>query len=201
MSNLIEVIASIRSAGGSITVDGGEIKVSAPPGTLSPDDRSALAKNRETLISILPSVDPERESIQGGEIVDGDQIEVTGEIAIAAATPSPWWWSGELSRQDNQVLDDFMAYDPELGPAGEVEQIVLTEGCERCGSILGWVDVQGVEHCLGHEKPSLRSYARQAATLRENAAQRLADPSVPMYGRARPYRGRKQRARFAGAAK
>ncbi len=103
-----------------------------------------------------------------------------------------------MDRFDNQKLDDFMSYDPELGPAGEVEEIVLIDGCEQCGAILGWLDIQGAAHCLGHEKPSLRSYTRMAAALREKAAERLADHKVPMHKRQMPYKGRKQRARFAG---
>ncbi len=54
MSNLIEIIASIRSVGGSITSDGGEITISAPAGAISDEDRLVLAENRSTLIAILP---------------------------------------------------------------------------------------------------------------------------------------------------
>ena len=189
---IAELFTELSHAGLSIRrVDGDQIEVTGDVTRLTAPVKAALAEHKQLLLAAMP--DPEAKPPAKG-------TPVPAYLSLPASE-LPWWWSNELSRPDNQAIDDFMSYDPELGPAGEVERIVITEGCERCGSILGWVDVQGVEHCLGHEKPALRSYTHQAATLRVNAAQRLADPSVPMYGRARPYRGRKQRAGFAGAVR
>ena len=180
---IAQLFNELSAAGLSIRrADGDHIEVVGDAAKLTEPVKMALAEHKRTLLASLPN--PE-----------------------ARPTPAPvpterqWWWNDKLSHIDNQTLDDFMAYDPELGPAGEVEEIVLTDGCERCGSRLGWVDLQGNEHCLGHEKPNLRSYAHQSATLREKAAERLVDDSVPMYAPTRPYRGRKQRAKYAGASK
>ena len=175
---ITELFRALSTAGLSIRrADGNQIEVVGDMAKLTPATKAALAEHKQTLLVSLP---------------------------CRTAKPSPvpvesqWWWDDKLSRADNQALDDFMAYDPELGPAGEVEEIILTDGCEQCGAVLGWIDLQGQTHCLGHEKPNLRSYARQAATLRERAAERLADPSIPVHGPRRPFKGRKQRQKFAG---
>ena len=175
---IAELFRALSTAGLSIRrADGDQIEVVGDMAKLTPATKAALADHKQTLLASLPC----REAKPAPVLIE-----------------SQWWWDDKLSRADNQALDDFMAYDPELGPAGEVEEIIRTAGCETCGSVLGWIDLQGNEHCLGHERPSLRSYARQAAAMREKAAERLSDPSVPMYGRARSYKGRQQRARFAG---
>lgn len=178
-----ELFLELSTAGLSLhRIDADSIEIVGDVDRLTVDVKAALAEHKSTLLAALPN-------------------------PAAKPTPSPipmdrpWWWSDELSHADNQALDDFMSYDPELGPVGEAEEIILTDGCEQCGSILAWVDLQGNEHCLGHEKPNVRSFACQAVALRERAAERLADPSVSMYGRAKSYRGAKQRARFAGVAR
>ena len=71
--NAIEIISKVRSAGGTITSDGGEITISAPAGTLSPEDRTALAEHRETLLNILPSHDSEREAIRWADTPAADE--------------------------------------------------------------------------------------------------------------------------------
>ena len=57
--NILELVSKIRSTGGSITSDGVEIAISIPPGVITAEDQIVLAQNRETLISILSSVQPE----------------------------------------------------------------------------------------------------------------------------------------------
>ena len=176
---IAQLFNELSAAGLSIRrADGDHIEVVGDAAKLTEPVKMALAEHKPTLLASLPN-------------------------PAARPTPSPvpterqWWWADNLSTTDNMAIDEFMDYDPELGPAGEVEEIILTDGCHDCGSILGWIDLQGNEHCLGHEKPSLRSYARQAVALRERAAARQLDDSVPVYGRTRSYKGRKQRARFA----
>lgn len=176
---IAQLFTELSAAGLSIRrADGDHIEVVGDAAKLTEPVKAALTEHKATLLASLPNL--------------------TAKPA-PVPTERPWWWSDELSHADNQAIDDFMSYDPELGPAGEVEEIILTDGCQTCGSILAWLDVQGNQHCLGHEKPSPRSYARQAAILRERAAERMADDSIPTHKRRLPYKGRQQRQKYARA--
>jgi hypothetical protein len=49
----LEVLTKLRTAGGSIVVEGGDLKVSAPLGILDERDRSVLAEHKTRLVELL----------------------------------------------------------------------------------------------------------------------------------------------------
>jgi len=58
----LDVLSTIRQAGGRVVVLDGDLRVVAPPGTLTPEAVVVLREHKPALIGILP--DAEREAIQ-----------------------------------------------------------------------------------------------------------------------------------------
>ncbi len=165
--NAIEIVSKIRSAGGSITSDGGEIAVSAPAGAISDEDRIVLAEQRSTLISILAPSDPEREAIrwadtpaadgaldqarrEWAEIVDGsifDQIGRTIEHTFASGGIEV---SAKFDRAPEPILvetvQDGHWTEPGRGPfvipAGTEGRLVEDLDQEMAGDPFGRREVQ-----------------------------------------------------------
>jgi hypothetical protein len=82
----IEVIASIRQTGGSITAAGGKLRVVAPPEVVNAL-RSSLSECKPVLLSLL-APEPVAE-------VDLDR---------------PDWWDSKLTEQENRDLDQFLGW-------------------------------------------------------------------------------------------
>ena len=80
--NPVLVISKVRSAGGSVSVLDGDLRVTVPPGILSPEDRAVLAEHKQDLVRVLGSPEPirdeyaerEREAIEWVERWEDDRL-------------------------------------------------------------------------------------------------------------------------------
>jgi hypothetical protein len=99
----IEVITSIRQAGGSITVNDDKLRVKAPLAVVNAL-RSSITECKPVLLSLLAVVEPDLDK--------------------------PDWWNPELSDSDNQDLDQFFGWssDPERLAIQWVESLSRIEG-------------------------------------------------------------------------
>jgi hypothetical protein len=97
MSALIEVLDTIRRAGGRVWIDAGAVRLLVPAGTISPQQKLVLTANRAVLLDLFSSNDTSAsgaESAEQGDLTwfenlraDDEQPRV--EKAIAAAFPLP----------------------------------------------------------------------------------------------------------------
>ncbi len=139
MSNLIEIIASIRSVGGTISSDGGEITISAPAEVISDEDRVVLAEQRETLIAILPHRADHDHGGQGADHDHGGQGAYHEREAIRwADTPAADEALDQARREWAEIVDGSVQSDdwPELFPA-DLEYLLgpreYPRPCPWCG--------------------------------------------------------------------
>ena len=65
--NPIEILSKIRLAGGIVTAEGGDLRISAPAGLLSDQERAVLAEHRSQLVELL---DPEPMAVGWVEALD-----------------------------------------------------------------------------------------------------------------------------------
>ena len=80
---VLDVLSTIRQAGGSVVVVDGNLKIRVPTGLLTPEHRAVLVEYKATLVRLLaPDVDPEREAIQWVEGLSAPEAEVVVETAI-----------------------------------------------------------------------------------------------------------------------
>ncbi len=175
--NLIELLSEIRTGGGEIKVVGHDLRLRVPAGLLSPDDKQVLRAHRQDLLRLLgPAeqvvVDEEREAIQWVEALSPEEAEVVVETALRE-------WRDLVGWAETPVVD----------PVKEAEVVEWDDcvdpppPCERCGSLELWQTAAGSWHCQRCDPPIRSEMLRlRAARLRREAAERLADPSVLMYG-------------------
>lgn len=88
---MIPILDKIRRAGGRVVVRDQAVRIEAPPGTLSDQDRQVLAQHRETLLRLFPPAEPvvvdpyldqERQAIQWVESLSPAEAEVVVETAV-----------------------------------------------------------------------------------------------------------------------
>jgi len=150
MNNSIEILTKIRQAGGSILVEDGDLRISAPGGLLDDQDRAVLAEHRDQLVELLDQeltalqwvegLDPSEQDRlvdQAGqewsEIVDGAEIDSLAERLFRSGGPV----------HIGVVVKEVLA---SVGIEVEVEEVVEAEDQQpapvvcRCGS-RSYVDV------------------------------------------------------------
>jgi len=142
MSPLL-VINRIRQAGGSIWSENGDLRVEAPVGLLTPEDRSVLAEFKTDLVPLLshpiPVDDPvEREAIVWAEAAPAAEIDQALDQALAE-------W-------DLIVEADLQVEEPAAELAEDLDQwldenTVEPVPCHHCGSLEVWEDLVGRLHC------------------------------------------------------
>ncbi|MBU4399416.1 MAG: hypothetical protein KKE86_08790 [Planctomycetes bacterium] len=78
----LDVLNTIRQAGGSYFVEAENLRIVAPPGLLTAEHKTVLASAKADLIRLLaPDVDPERAAIQWVESLSAEEGEVVIEQA------------------------------------------------------------------------------------------------------------------------
>lgn len=159
---MIPILDKIRRSGGSITVLDGRLRIEAPPGTLSEQDRQVLAQHRQDLLRLfapsIPVVDvkdatafqPRKCAVETVECEDGKvrQAEaaaiqwvegLTPEAAAAAVETAVREWDAltgghqQADRQPDQDLDQDL--DQQQHHAGDLDQWLRENTVEpiECG--------------------------------------------------------------------
>jgi hypothetical protein len=146
---VLEVLSVIRQAGGSVVVEAGDLRISAPAGVLTQDHKAVLAEHKAVLVRLLAQdhADDERLAIQ-------QEAEPVPEPAAGEwdfPTPKPAWWSPDIGDEENAKVDEFMGYG-DSGPPG-YQYCYKCRGkgwqwfetsyrprvtCARCGSFIGY---------------------------------------------------------------
>ena len=161
---ITELFTQLNTRGLSLKKrDGDLIELVGDGSKLTDSIKAALGEHKETLLAALPGSSP------------------SPQVKPWQPPESQWWWDSRLSAVDNAALDSFMGYGS-AGPAGDVQDIYLTDGCQQCGSILGWTDLQGNHHCLGCDPVTPHPAPGLATVLREKATARQGNPKVPNHG-------------------
>ena len=132
----LDILSTIRQAGGRVLVLDGDLQVVAPAGTLTPEAVGVLREHKPDLIRLLP--DAEREAIQWVEGLPPTEAAVVVEQAVRewtaiVGTPEP-------------VLDQDDGSDPWEAAAEPIP-------CRQCGGITAWWDLVGKRHCLACDLP------------------------------------------------
>ncbi len=187
---MILTLDKIRRSGGSIVVLDGKLRIEAPAGTLSDQDRQVLAQHREALLQLFTNtvVDPceskEREAIQWLEALPQAEAEVVvaqacrewDEIVIQAeVVPNglllhcPTKEIAEAVEAGRTELEAILAGDD----AEQVEFVdidqwvqdntILPVSCDRCGGLEQWQDCGGTWHCSKCDPPIQCQILRQKA--------------------------------------
>ena len=174
----LDVLSTIRQAGGRVVILDGDLQVVAPPGTVSAEAAAVLREHKAVLLRLLP--DAEREAIQWAENLPPDKAEIVVETA------SREWEEIVGSTQEPEPVVVAMpepVVEPDLDQQAEPVEFTTPEGltirfaepedgdeivvplppCQQCGGFMGWWDVLGGVHCMDCDPP-LRS-----ARLREQA--------------------------------
>jgi len=89
--NAIEVLSNIRTAGGSVTVEDGDLRVSAPAGTITDAQEAVLAKHKGELVELLAPRLTDQAWVDGlseeeAEIVVGRAID--GWVELVGQSPT-----------------------------------------------------------------------------------------------------------------
>ena len=164
--NAIDVLSMVRRAGGRVVVLDGDLRIVAPPGTLTPEMVTVLLEHKEGLISILP--DAEREAIVWTENLPPDQAAVVVETArrewgdLVGDGSTPGADPGDPDHDLNAWAQKQLGLPQILDPGEEPSP------CPTCGKIAAWWDPTGKRHCMACESATLEN-AKQLATK----AQRL----------------------------
>lgn len=135
----LEVLNKVRLANGSIVVEGGEIRVVAPAGVLTAEDKQVLARHKAALLSILaPPVDEEREAIQ---------------------------WLDRLSPVEaDRIVDEAVRHWERGVETGDWDQAVdQPPPCTKCGSMDFWQNLVGEWRCLSCDPPATAERIRRRA--------------------------------------
>ena len=156
---MIPILDKIRRSGGSVVVlDDGRLRIEAPPGTLTDQDRQVLARHKQDLLRLFAPVEPvvvdpyldqERQAIQWVETL-------SPEAAAVVVTTALQEWDKIVNANEypgSPVSNDSADSTIDVPPP-----------CGRCGGIEVWLDIPGNLHCKRCEPPS-----RRAAILRELA--------------------------------
>jgi len=145
----LDVLSTIRKAGGTVVVEDGDLVVRVKPGILGQEHKASLAQHKASLVSLLP--DGEREAIQWLESLSADEAEVVVQAALKE------WSSIVASKAHHKAVDD----DPDPWELA----IEPPDACEQCGSLVLWRDFGGRWHCRKCEPP-IRSEFLQAKAQR-----------------------------------
>lgn len=153
---MITILDKIRRSGGSIVVLDGKLRIEAPAGTLSDQDKQVLAQHRETLLRLLTPPEPvvvdlgERQAIQWVEALDPAEAEAVVETAVRE-------WD-EIVRSDQEV-DGWSQPNSDLSSTGQDQEVEVVDldawlrentvepiPCGKCGGLERWQDGGGSWH-------------------------------------------------------
>ena len=95
--NAIEILNTIRQAGGTVQAVDGDLRISVPAGTITDENRAVLSEAKADLVRLLAPADPEREAIQWSDTPAADQ-------ALDQARRE---WAEIVGRGPHDCLDRF----------------------------------------------------------------------------------------------
>ena len=161
----LDVLGTIRQAGGRVVVLDGDLQVIAPPGTVSAEAAAVLREHKAALVGILPNA--EREAIGWTETLSPAEAEIVVETAsrewdrTVVETPVEDTTTSTVEAVVNSMI--------EADTDQEVEEIVPPPPCRQCNSLELWQDLTGGWHCQHCQADGLQRSERlveQAARLR-----------------------------------
>ena len=186
---MIAILNRIRTAGGSISVLDGKLRIEAPAGLLTDQDRQVLAQHKQDLLRLFapaepvvvdPYLDQEREAIRWVEALSPAEAEAVvaqgclelGEIVAQDQGPEAKQvvhdGQDRVLEPDRFLAVEFVDLDDWLRE-NTVEPIV----CDKCGSLDQWQDCGGSWHCAKCDPPIRSQLLRQKAErLRRQPARR-----------------------------
>jgi hypothetical protein len=179
--NLLEVVNQIRTGGGRIFVEAGEVLVEAPVGVVSPEARAVLTASRETLLGLLapgrtsatPAAPPEPEP----ELAFTENLPPYEADARLADARREWWAMVEDEIKARRAAEE----PPPPPPPPEIRATITstTEWAEPGGgrSIIPAGTVGRIAIDLG-EIPDLHRREQVSATLAAKA--REGEPALPV---------------------
>jgi len=158
----LDVLSTIRQAGGSFAVEDGGLRIVVPRGLLTAEQREVLAGSKADLVRLLaPDADPERAAIRWLESLTPTEAAVVVETAsrewaeLVDADHNLGAWAEqqlskpcEQSEQSEQRVDHILAVDADATWEQAVEP---PSPCQRCGSLEVWWDGKGGTHCIACE--------------------------------------------------
>ena len=139
----LDVLSTIRQAGGRVVVLDGDLQVIAPPGTVSVEAAAVLREHKAALIGILP--DAEREAVRWVE----DLAPAAAE-AVVEATSREWEEIVGSTQEPEPVVE------PDLDQQAEPVEFTTPEGLT-----IRFADPEDEEEVSS----SLRHHASNAAGL------------------------------------
>lgn len=179
--NLLEVVNQIRTGGGRIFVEAGEVLVEAPVGVVSPEARAVLTASRETLLGLLapgrtsatPAAPPEPEP----ELIAENLPPCEAEARLVDARRE-WWAMVTEEIEARRAAEE----PPPPPPPPEIPAtIVSATGWAEPGgdrSIIPAGTVGRIAIDLGGEIPDLHRREQVSATLAAKA--REGEPALPV---------------------
>jgi len=183
MTNLLEVVNQIRTGGGRIYVEAGEVLVEAPVGVVSPEARAVLVASREVLLGLLappgrtsstPAAPPEPEP----EPAFTENLPPYEADARLADARREWWAMVEDEIEARRAAEE----PPPPPPPPEIRATITasTSWAEPGGgrSIIPEGTVGRIAIDLGAEIPDLHRREQVSATLAAKA--REGEPALPV---------------------
>ena len=180
--NLLEVVNQIRTGGGRIFVEAGEVLVEAPVGVVSPEARAVLTASRETLLGLLapgrtsatPAAPPEPEP----ELAFAENLPPLEAEARLVDARREWWQMVLDEIEERRAAEE----PPPPPPPPEIPAtIVSATGWAEPGgdrSIIPAGTVGRIAIDLGGEIPDLHRREQVSATLAAKA--REGEPALPV---------------------
>ena len=135
--NPIEVLNAIRQAGGRAIVEAGDLQISCPPGTLTPEEAACLREHKADLVRILAPADEERSALQWIECLSPAKAD-----AVLSKARKEW---GEIV--------SFCATVDEADPWPPLAAGDQPTPCVWCDSLEAWQDMTGRWHCATCDPP------------------------------------------------
>ena len=187
MSGPIEILSRIRQSGGSVRVADGDLQISAPGGTLSPEDRLVLASHKPDLVRLLNPVDEEKAAVRWVESLsdaDAETIVETARREWSEIVDEPGTDS-IYTKIERTVEESFAEFGVEVearfqagthnrwldDPEGP-DEVLPGEPCLNCSSLEFWENHLGDRFCQ-QCRPVCRSEAIVKAINLPNSAEEV----------------------------
>jgi hypothetical protein len=178
--NILEAINAIRTGGGRIYIEAGEVLVEAPAGVVKPEALAALVANREVLRSLFASpgrtstAEPEPEP----ELAFAENLPPCEAEARLVDARREWWQMVEDEIEARQAAEE----PPPPPPPPKIPATITsaTEWAEPGGGreIIGAGTVGRIAIDLAAEIPDLHRREQVSATLAAKA--REGEPALPV---------------------
>jgi hypothetical protein len=179
--NLLEVVNQIRTGGGRIFIEAGEVLIEAPVGVVTPEARAVLVASRETLLALLAppgrtSATPAAFQEPEPELIAESLPPLEAEARLVDARRE--WWQMVLDEiEERRAAEE----PPPPPPPPEIPATITsaTEWAEPGGgrSIIPAGTVGRIAIDLG-EIPDLHRREQVSATLAAKA--REGEPALPV---------------------